>query len=120
MMQFYMKTLLLIILILHGGLHLVGFYRAYVKADVVNLSRYISKPFGALWMLSGILFLFVAVLILMNLTWWPYFAIAAVILSQALIFLFWKLAKYGTFFNVVILFYGISAFGVFQLEELVD
>lgn len=115
-----MKTLFLIILVLHGAFHLVIFYRAYVNEDVVNLSRYISKPFGALWMLSGILFLFVAVLVLMSLVWWPYFAVAAVILSQTLIFLFWKQAKYGTFLNMIIMFYGISAFGIFNWGEILE
>lgn len=115
-----MRILFLIILILHGALHLVGFYRAYAKIDVVNLSRYISKPYGALWMLSGILFLFAAVLILLKIAWWPYFAIAAVILSQALIILFWKQAKYGSLFNIVIIFWGISALGIFNSGELLE
>lgn len=115
-----MRILFLILLILHGLLHLVGFYRAYVKAEVVNLSRYISKPFGVLWMLTGFLFLFAAVLVILNLAWWPYFAFAAVILSQTLIILFWKVAKYGTLLNIVILIAGMLSLGFFPSEGFLD
>lgn len=115
-----MRTLFLILLILHGLLHLVGFYRAYVKGKVVNLSRHISKPFGVLWMLSGVLFLFAAVLVILKLAWWPYFALAAVIISQTLITLFWKEAKYGTLLNIIILFFGILSLGVIPSVGFLD
>ncbi len=108
-----MVTLFLFILILHGTLHLVGFYRAYDKVDVVKLDHYIPKPFGELWMLSVLLFLFAAGLVFLKLAWWPFFALAAVILSQVLIVLFWSLAKYGTIFNFIILVYGITSLGIF-------
>lgn len=97
-----MKTLFLFILFLQGSLHLVKFHRAQFKGNVVKLKNYISKPFGWLWLISGLLFLGVLLLAKSNIEGWPFFAIAAVILSQSLIFLFWNNAKWWTLFNIVI------------------
>lgn len=114
-----MKSLFLLILFLHGALHFLGFYKAFAKVTVVQLSGYIPKPIGFLWLLCGILFLFVLILVWLDEEWWPFFAIAAVILSQTLIVNYWQEAKFGTILNVVILLVSIPALASFNFDKTI-
>lgn len=115
-----MKITLIIIITLHGLIHLMGFIKAFSFAEVQQLSRYISRPLGIIWLITAILFFLVAVLIIMNKSWWSFFAIAAVILSQTLIFIFWSDAKFGTILNIVVLIAAVQALGSYQFNKMVD
>jgi len=55
-----------------------------------------------------------------NKPWWPFFAIAAGILSQTLIVLYWQDAKFGTILNIIILLVSIPAMGKFQFYSMVQ
>lgn len=115
-----MKTAFLIILFLHGIIHILGFVKAYGFTEVSQLSREIPKSLGSLWLLCAILFFAVFILVLFNRSWWPFFAIAAVILSQTLIFIYWQNAKFGTFINIIILMVSIPALGKYHFDKLVQ
>lgn len=115
-----MKTAFLIILFLHGIIHILGFAKSYHLAEVPQLSSEIPKSLGNLWLFCSILFLAVFILVILNKPWWPFFAIAAVILSQTLIFLYWQDAKFGTILNIVILLVSIPALGKFQFDNMVQ
>ena len=114
-----MKTALIIIFLVHGLLHLPGFFKAFGKGDVIRLAGYISRPMGLLWLLAAVVFLIVATLIIMNKQGWPFFAIAAVILSQTLIIMSWQDAKWGTVVNIIILILSVPALGRFHFEAMV-
>ena len=65
------KLILLIILGLHGLIHLIGFVKAFHLAEVKQLTQNIPKSFGLIWLLA--FFLFVATMIqylLRNEYWW--------------------------------------------------
>ena len=115
-----MKTAFLILLFLHGIIHSLGFVKAFQLAEITPLSRAVPKSLGVLWLLCTILFLAVLLLMILERSWWPFLAIAAVILSQALIIIFWQDAKFGTILNVVILFISISAQGEYYFEKMVQ
>ncbi len=115
-----MKTAFLIIVFLHGIIHVLGFVKAFHLAEVAQLSRAIPKSLGILWLLCTILFLVVVALIIFNRSWWPFFAFAAVILSQTLIIIFWQDAKFATIINVVILLVSIPAFGKYHFDKMVQ
>jgi hypothetical protein len=115
-----MKTAFLITLILHGIIHILGFVKSYHLAEVSQLSLNIPKSLGNLWLFCSILFLAVFILMIFKKPWWPFFAIAAVILSQTLIVFTWQDAKYGTILNIFILLVSIPAMGKFQFDSMVQ
>lgn len=115
-----MKTGLIIIFVIHGILHLVGFFKAFHKTEVIKLVGYISKPMGLLWFVAALLFLLVAILLIFNKHGWAFFAIAAVVLSQTLIIMSWQDAKWGTILNIFILLISVVALGRFHFENMVE
>jgi hypothetical protein len=98
-----MKILFLILLLVHGLIHLMGFTKAFQLAELSQLTKEISKPAGAFWLLTAILFLGAfALMLLRSETWWICAGIG-VICSQVLIILSWTDAKYGTILNVIVI-----------------
>ena len=106
------RVVLIVIVLLHGLLHLLGFYRSYSRSGVVNLKKHISKPLGWLWLICSLLFLINGFLILFNVNGWIYFILASLLISQVLILLSWREARYGTLVNMIIL--GLSIFYVMK------
>ncbi len=115
-----MRTALIILFLVHGVLHLPGFYKAFQKVEVIKLLGYISKPMGLLWLLASVLFLIVAAMLIFNKHGWPFFAIAAVVLSQTLIIMSWQDAKWGTLINILILLVSVPALARYHFEAMVE
>ncbi len=114
-----MKIILTLILVFHGLIHFMGFAKAYDMGNIANFTKHISKPMGLLWLLTGLLLIVSGILYFMRKETWPMLAIIAVVLSQVLIFMVWKDAKFGTIANVIILMVGISAYGHYQFDKIV-
>ena len=98
----FIKTGFIFVILLHGLIHILGFVKAFEIIDVPQLTQFISKKIGWLWLLTSILFIITSVNIGMNKEW-SKIAIVGVILSQLLISLTWNDAKFGTIINVLIL-----------------
>ena len=98
-----LKAILIFFIFLHGLLHLIGFYRSFSKNGVIRLKGYMPKSHGLLWLICTALFLLTGFAIIFNVRGWMYFVIAALLISQVLILLSWKEARYGTFLNIAIL-----------------
>src|SRR5690606_13796804 len=98
-----MRIAFLLIVFLHGLIHFLGFVKGFDIADVKALTLPITKPMGTLWLLAGILFLVYGILFLMDNKFAWLLGFIAVIVSQILIVLFWKDAKFGTLPNIIIL-----------------
>lgn len=107
-----MKTILLCaLLVIHGLIHLMGFVKAFQLAEIKELQLPISKPFGAAWLLTSILFVAAAVGCALEISYWLLMLLAAVLLSQFLVFKYWNDAKYGTLINVLLtVFLTVSFF----------
>lgn len=105
------KFLFAFIALVHGLIHLMGFAKAFQYAENSQLAQPISKPAGAAWGLSALLFILTAALFLMKKDGWWMWAVPAVILSQALIFTNWQDAKFGTIANVIVLAGAIIGIG---------
>jgi len=105
-----LKILFLIVVFIHGMIHILGFLKAFQLAEINQLTQNISKPMGILWLIALILFLTAAIQFISNHDLWWITALAAVILSQVLIILFWQDAKFGTIPNIVILLVVVVAF----------
>ncbi|NND08491.1 MAG: hypothetical protein HKN87_19090 [Saprospiraceae bacterium] len=98
-----MKTLLTLILVIHGLIHFMGFAKAFGYGNVNQLTKEISKPIGVLWLIVGSLLIVSTVLLHVRKELWPFLGIVAALGSQVLIFLFWQDAKFGTIANIIIL-----------------
>lgn len=98
-----MKYLLLVIVAVHGLIHLMGFAKAFGLATFDQLSVPISQPLGLLWLAATLLFLLSAVLLLAAPDWWWAPALGAVLISQLVIITSWSDAKFGTLANLIVL-----------------
>ncbi|MDO1446717.1 hypothetical protein Q0590_10670 [Rhodocytophaga aerolata] len=105
------RVIFAFLLSVHGLIHVLGFVKEFGLARVDGLSGQTTlalsdnwhKPVGLLWLAACVLFIGAAVGYLAKKEWWMMVAFAAVILSQALLILYWQDAKFGTLANVLIL-----------------
>jgi len=112
-----MRILFLIIIVLHGLIHLLGFAKAFGFGAITQLSKEISKPLGVLWLTAFLLFLSSAILFFLKKEEWWIIGIIAVIISQILIFTAWNDAKFGTIANIIILVAIILNYGSYRFEK---
>ncbi len=112
-----LRYLFLFVLVIHGLIHLMGFFKAYQLAEIEQLTKPISRPAGNVWLLTMVLFLVATILFLVNDRFWPVISIIAILLSQILIFMSWQDAKFGTIANVIILVAAIFATGQMSFER---
>jgi hypothetical protein len=115
-----MRLAFLIILILHGLISLLGFLKGFGFKEVRGLALPISKSMGLLWLTSAILFLIFGILYFANSKYDWILGIIAVVVSQVLVILLWKDAKFGTLPNIIILTVSIISFGFYNFQNLVQ
>ena len=112
-----LKYFFAFILLIHGLIHFMGFAKAYNYGNISQLTKYISKPVGSLWLITAILFITAVLLFLLKKESWPYIAIIAAFISQILIITVWKDAKFGTILNIIILFVAIASYATYHFEK---
>ena len=66
-----LKILFVVLLCIHGLIHLPGFAKAFHLGNIQQLTHSISKPLGLLWTLVAILFLVSGILYVMDNESWP-------------------------------------------------
>ena len=98
-----MRSILLVIIIIHGLIHILGFVKAFNLTRVNQLTQNISKPIGLFWMLVTVLFIATAILYFLERDSWWIIGVVAIITSQIIIILSWRDAKFGTIANLVLL-----------------
>lgn len=112
-----MRIAFLIFVLLHGLIHLLGFIKAFEFQNVRALTMAISRPTGILWLAAAVLFVAYVLLFATQSRYDWCIGLLAVILSQALIIMFWKDAKFGTISNIVVLIVTLVGLGSFQLRD---
>ncbi len=112
-----LKYIFIIITLFHGLIHFMGFAKAYSYGNITQLTKYISKPAGSIWLITAILFFVAVMLFLLKKESWPYIAVVAAVISQILIITVWKDAKFGTIANVMVLLVAIAAFSSQYFES---
>lgn len=115
-------------MVFHGLLHFIGFarewnlgtHRPLSAKTFVDLSAGSSRLAGYSWLLAGLLFMTGAILYLLrnDLFWAP--TAVALLISQALIIIYWDEARYGTAINVMILMVVIHGVGVARFNSHVN
>jgi len=96
----------------------MGFAKAFGLSEMEQLSQAISKPKGLAWLLTSLLFMATAFAYFVKKEWWPVLAIMAVVISQILIVIFWKGAKFGTLANILILLVALQAYGGYNFQKM--
>jgi len=98
-----LRYLLLVLLSVHGLLHLIGFLSAFKLAKISQLNSIPTKTAGIAWLIATLCFTIVIIQYLYKKEYWWMIALLAIIFSQTLIILFWKDARFGTIANLLIL-----------------
>ncbi len=98
-----MKIIFFIIILFHGAIHLLGFIKAFGISEIEQLTGEISKPIGLIWLMVTVLFLIGGILFLLDVYWWIYPALTAVMISSILILSVWLDAKFGMIPNLILL-----------------
>ena len=115
-----MKILFMIILIIHGLIHLLGFLKAFLLAELNEITNPVSKSLGLLWLLTSLILVSAGtMLFLKNPIWWL-IAIIGVLLSQVLIIVFWNDCLYGTIPNILILIVSLFGLAHFNFEKKIN
>ncbi len=112
-----LRIALLIIILLHGLIHVMGFAKAFGFGKMQQLTLPISKITGLLWLLTAIFFVMAAFMIWQHKQGWFLIAILAVMLSQTVIVMSWQDAKAGTLANIVILIAALLSFTSHRFEQ---
>lgn len=112
-----MRIVLIILIGIHGIIHLFGFLKAFGISEFTAISQPISKTFGLVWLLTFFLFAFAVVLLIFHFNYWWIIGFLAVMVSQVLIFNYWSDAKFGTIANLIILVSLIIAYSNFSFTN---
>jgi hypothetical protein len=98
-----MRIAFTVLLVVHGLIHAMGFAKAFGLAELKELTLPIARSTGALWLVAAALFFASAA----TLHLWPrgFWAVGAlaVVLSEVLVVMAWRDAKFGTIANVIAL-----------------
>ncbi|MEQ8908942.1 MAG: hypothetical protein RIC95_07105 [Vicingaceae bacterium] len=112
-----MRIALIILIGIHGIIHLFGFFKAFGISEFNAISQPISKTYGIFWFLTFLLFAITIIVILVHSDYWWLSGFLAVIISQVLIFNYWSDAKFGTLANLIILVPLIIAYSSFSFKN---
>jgi hypothetical protein len=105
------RWLVVLVLGLHGLIHLLGAAKGLHWARVEQLRAPISPALGVVWALAALALVTVAVMIASGSPrWWWIVAAVAAVISQALIITSWSDAKAGTVVNVVLVLAAVLGF----------
>ncbi|MDD3744374.1 MAG: hypothetical protein PHX54_12180 [Lentimicrobiaceae bacterium] len=113
-----MRTAFLILILVHGIIHLMGFVKAFGISDVTQLTLPISKPSGIVWILAFAFFILTGLMFVFKNNYWWLYGFIAVVISQVLIIYFWHDARYGTIANFIILILVITGFGTWSFYNV--
>ena len=105
-----LRWALVVLLGLHGLVHLMGAAKGLGIAEVPQLTQPISRTSGLGWLAAGIAVLLTAALLAGPSGVWVWTAPVAAVISQAMIVSAWSDAKYGTIVNVVLIVAAAWAF----------
>lgn len=114
-----MRTLYIILVFLHGIIHLLGFFKGFWWKEVNELTLPISELQGIVWVGTAVLFFIYGSLYIGDARYAWVLGLVAVGVSQIMVIIFWGDAKWGTIPNMIILLVSISYWGEQKFRSLV-
>jgi hypothetical protein len=112
-----MKAILIILMTIHGLLHLMGFLKGIRLKDFPHIKSHISGIQGVFWFFTHVIIMSAMMLYFSEKPYWWIGGIAGVALSQIMIITIWKDAKWGTLLNIIIFGGAMVAYGEQKFEE---
>ena len=109
-----LRWVVVVVVVLHGLIHLFGAAKGFSWAGVSQLKEPIGPAMGAAWLTAGTLVVLAGVLLATGVRWWWALGAVAVVASQTVILTSWNDAKVGSVANVLLLaavVYGYAAQG---------
>ena len=113
-MRVVVRWIVVVVVLLHGLLHLLGAAEGLGWADVSPLTRPISASTAIAWLATAVLVVATGLLLARSVGWWWMVGAVAVVASQAMIFTTWSDASAGTLANLILLLavvYGYASQG---------
>jgi hypothetical protein len=113
-MRRIIRWALVVVVTVHGLIHLLGAAKGLGWAEVAQLTAPIGTAMGAAWLSAGLLVLAAGVLLAVKARWWWAVAAIAAAVSQAVILTAWDDAAAGSAANVLLLLaavYGYASQG---------
>jgi len=115
-----MRIVLILLIGIHGVIHLFGFLKAFSIVEFNAISSPIPKTTGIIWLLSFLLFIITLILSISNAGYFWLSGFLAVLISQGLIFSHWSDAKFGTIPNLIILLMAIVSYATFSFKNKIS
>lgn len=115
-----MRLFIVIIMVLHGLVHFMGFVKAFNLFEITDLTLVISKPIGVIWLICALLFLISSILVLLRKAWVWMLVIIVSIASQILILFVWNDAKFGTIPNVIFIIFALFTYATWKFNSKID
>lgn len=112
-----LRIALLIIILVHGFIHIFGILKAFHLASMDQLHQQIGKFQGIMWGTGCLLLLFSAIHYFQQRGYWWLILLIAICFSQILIQLNWSDAKFGTILNVFLLIVALVGFFGWKFEN---
>jgi hypothetical protein len=113
-----MRYALVVVLLLHGLIHLMGVTKAFKLANVNALTQPITRANGVLWLVATLLFVTAAVMLLVHKEAWWMAATVGLVLSQYLISTSWQDARFGTIANIIVLAATVIGFAQWRYHNV--
>lgn len=113
-MRAFIWATTVVIVTIHGLIHLLGTAKGLGWADVAEFTTPFSPAMGAAWLAAAVLVLAAGAAMALRVRWWWTVAAVAALASQAVILTAWSDAAAGTAANVVLLIaagYGYASQG---------
>ncbi len=111
------KTIFIVIITIHGLIHIIGFMKAFHFTKFEKLTQSISKSIGIIWLLTASFFICATILLVIEKECCWVIGVLAVMLSQIVIILSWSDAKFGTVPNILILVVIVVSMGSYFFEQ---
>jgi len=118
-MRTVVRWVVILVVLVHGLIHLLGAAKGLGWADVTQLKEPISTAMGVAWLGAAALVVVTAVLIAISVRWWWVVGAIAVVASQTVIGTSWADAKVGTLANVMLVaacIFGYASQGAMSLR----
>lgn len=112
-----MRIAFIILIALHGLIHLLGFLKAFHFADIKALDLDISRMAGVGWLLGSAAMLLTSALLLNHHSLWWIAGFAACLLSQMLLLTAWQDARFGTIPNLLLLLVSAVGFASWHFRQ---
>ncbi|HQG77151.1 MAG TPA: hypothetical protein PLS58_06655 [Bacteroidales bacterium] len=115
-----MRITFLIIVFLHGLIHILGFVKGSGISEVKALKLPVSSLEGVIWLVAALLITVFGTLKSTNYRYAWLAGFIAVAVSQTLVIMFWEDARAGTLPNIMILLVSIASLGNFNFKKQVE